>query len=102
MNMFSAFTHRISRTQSNCADVNLEPLKDIINVNAITPGYSATENTGPLRADPKRAPAILNRIPAGRWGTPNDLRGDIMFLASTASDYLHGAILSVDGVWLTR
>ena len=55
-----------------------------------------------LRADPKRAPAILERIPAGRWGTPEDLQGAVVFLASAASDYAHGSILLVDGGWMGR
>ena len=76
--------------------------KHDINVNAIAPGYMATENTAALRANPDRAPAILERIPAGRWGTPDDLKGVVVFLASAASDYLHGAIVPVDGGWLTR
>ncbi len=73
-----------------------------INVNAIAPGYMATDNTAPLRADPQRAPAILSRIPAGRWGEPADLKGVVVFLAAGASDYMHGAIVPVDGGWLTR
>jgi len=73
-----------------------------INVNAIAPGYMATENTAPLRANPDRAPAILDRIPAGRWGLPEDLKGTVVFLASPASNYLYGAIIPVDGGWLTR
>ncbi len=73
-----------------------------INVNAIAPGYMATANTAPLRADPVRAPAILDRIPAGRWGTPDDLKGVVVLLASPASDYMCGAIVPVDGGWLTR
>ncbi len=73
-----------------------------INVNAIAPGYMATENTAPLRADPIRSKAILERIPAGRWGSPDDLKGLTVFLASAASDYLNGAIIPVDGGWLTR
>lgn len=73
-----------------------------INVNAIAPGYIATDNTAPLRADPERNPAILARIPAGRWGEPEDLQGAAVFLASTASDYVNGAMLSVDGGWLGR
>jgi len=73
-----------------------------INVNAIAPGYMSTENTAALRADAKRSASILDRIPAGRWGTPDDLKGVAVFLASSASDYLHGAIVPVDGGWLTR
>jgi 2-deoxy-D-gluconate 3-dehydrogenase len=73
-----------------------------LNINAIAPGYMATENTAPLRADPVRAPAILDRIPAGRWGDPADLMGAVVFLASPASDYMNGAIVPVDGGWLTR
>lgn len=73
-----------------------------LNVNAIAPGYMATDNTAPLRADTERAPAILDRIPAGRWGEPADLMGAVVFLASAASDYMNGAIVPVDGGWLTR
>jgi 2-deoxy-D-gluconate 3-dehydrogenase len=73
-----------------------------LNVNAIAPGYMATDNTAPLRADAERAPAILDRIPAGRWGEPADLMGAVVFLASAASDYMNGAIVPVDGGWLTR
>jgi len=73
-----------------------------INVNAIAPGYMATDNTAPLRADPHRNQAILARIPVGRWGQPADLKGVAVFLASAASDYMHGAIVPVDGGWLTR
>ena len=76
--------------------------KHNINVNAIAPGYIATDLTTVLRADPNRSPAILERIPAGRWGTPDDLKGAIVFLAASASDYVHGAIIPVDGGWLTR
>ena len=71
-------------------------------VNAIAPGYIATDNTAALRADPVRNPAILARIPAGRWGEPSDLKGALVFLASQASDYVHGEILTVDGGWLGR
>jgi 2-deoxy-D-gluconate 3-dehydrogenase len=73
-----------------------------INVNAIAPGYMATDNTAPLRADPQRGPAILARIPAGRWGEPADLKGVVVFLASAASDYMHAAIVPLDGGWLAR
>ena len=73
-----------------------------INVNAIAPGYMATDLTQALREDPGRNPAILARIPAGRWGTPEDLGGAVVFLASAASDYVHGHLLVVDGGWLAR
>jgi 2-deoxy-D-gluconate 3-dehydrogenase len=73
-----------------------------INVNAIAPGYFDTNNTAALRADPVREPAILARIPAGRWGEPRDLAGAAVFLASRASDYVHGIVLPVDGGWLAR
>ena len=73
-----------------------------LNVNAIAPGYMATDNTAPLRADAERSSSILDRIPAGRWGEPTDLMGTVVFLASAASDYLNGAIVPVDGGWLTR
>jgi 2-deoxy-D-gluconate 3-dehydrogenase len=76
--------------------------KHNVNVNAIAPGYMATDNTAALRADPTRSTSILSRIPAGRWGTPEDLKGIAVFLASPASDYMHGAIIPVDGGWLTR
>lgn len=73
-----------------------------INANAIAPGYMATDNTAPLRADPARSQAILERIPAGRWGAPDDLKGAVVFLASAASDYVNGCTLAVDGGWLAR
>jgi len=73
-----------------------------VNVNAIAPGYIATDNTAPLREDPDRAPAILGRIPAGRWGTPDDFKGPVVFLASDAAQYMHGAILLIDGGWMGR
>jgi 2-deoxy-D-gluconate 3-dehydrogenase len=73
-----------------------------INVNAIAPGYMATDNTAALRADPQRNPAILARIPAGHWGQPEDLKGVVVFLASAASSYMHGSIVCVDGGWLAR
>ena len=73
-----------------------------INVNAIVPGYFATNNTEALRNDASRNAEILSRIPAGRWGEPSDLAGAVVFLASRASDYVHGALLPVDGGWLAR
>jgi len=73
-----------------------------INVNAIAPGYMATDNTEALRNDPKRSAEILARIPAGRWGRPDDLAGAVVFLASPAAAYVHGAVLAVDGGWLAR
>lgn len=73
-----------------------------INVNAIAPGYMATDNTAALRANEERSKAILDRIPAGRWGENTDLQGVAVFLASPASDYLNGAIIPVDGGWLSR
>ena len=73
-----------------------------INVNAIAPGYMATENTAQLRADEARSSEILGRIPAGRWGTPEDLGGAVVFLASKAGDYVNGYTVAVDGGWLAR
>jgi 2-deoxy-D-gluconate 3-dehydrogenase len=73
-----------------------------VQVNAIAPGYVETDNTSALRADPDRAPAILSRIPANRWGAPDDFKGVTVFLASHASDYVTGSILVVDGGWLAR
>jgi len=73
-----------------------------INVNAIAPGYMATNNTAQLRADEKRNADILERIPAGRWGLPSDLMGPAVFLASPASDYINGYTIAVDGGWLAR
>ncbi|CAM3144115.1 2-dehydro-3-deoxy-D-gluconate 5-dehydrogenase KduD [Vibrio rarus] len=73
-----------------------------INVNAIAPGYMATNNTAALRADESRNAAIIERIPAGRWGTPEDLAGPCVFLASSASDYINGYTIAVDGGWLSR
>ncbi|WP_430788675.1 SDR family oxidoreductase [Actinoplanes sp. G11-F43] len=73
-----------------------------VNVNAIAPGYMATDNTAALRDDPDRSAAILDRIPAGRWGEPDDLKGAVIFLASDAARYVHGAVLPVDGGWLAR
>jgi 2-dehydro-3-deoxy-D-gluconate 5-dehydrogenase len=73
-----------------------------VNVNAIAPGYMATDVNAPLRADPVRNPAILARIPAGDWGEPADLQGAVVYLASDASRYVHGSLLAVDGGWLAR
>ena len=73
-----------------------------INVNAIAPGYFVSNNTEALRADETRSRQIMERIPAGRWGQPEDLAGVAVFLASRASDYMHGAIVPVDGGWLAR
>lgn len=73
-----------------------------INVNAIAPGYMATDNTKQIREDEKRSQEILDRIPLGRWGTPEDLAGAVVFLASKASDYVNGHTLAVDGGWLAR
>ena len=73
-----------------------------INVNAVAPGYMATDNTAPLRADANRSRQILERIPANRWGEPEDLAGAAVFLCSSASDYVNGHVLVVDGGWLAR
>ena len=73
-----------------------------VTVNAIAPGYIATDNTQALRDDPDRSRAILDRIPAGRWGAAGDLAGATVFLASAASDYVSGVVLPVDGGWLGR
>jgi 2-deoxy-D-gluconate 3-dehydrogenase len=73
-----------------------------VNVNAIAPGYVATDNTAALRQDAERSAAILSRIPAGRWAVADDFRGPAVFLASAASDYVHGTILTVDGGWMGR
>lgn len=76
--------------------------KHNISVNAIAPGYMATNNTAPIRADEERSAAILDRIPAGRWGTPDDVMGPVVFLASGASDYVNGYTVAIDGGWLAR
>jgi len=73
-----------------------------VNVNAIAPGYIATDNPQALQDDPQRSRAILDRIPAGRWGRPDDLAGAVVFLASDAARYVHGAVIPVDGGWLAR
>lgn len=76
--------------------------KHNINVNAIAPGYMATDNTAALRSDEERSKEILDRIPAGRWGTPVDVAGPCVFLASAAADYINGYTIAVDGGWLAR
>ena len=73
-----------------------------VNVNAIAPGYIATDNTEALRNDPERSVSILSRIPAGRWGEADDFKGPVVFLASSASDYMHGTTMLVDGGWMGR
>lgn len=73
-----------------------------VNVNGIAPGYIATDNTEALRADESRSKSILDRIPAGRWGEPQDFKGPVIFLASEAGSYVHGTILTVDGGWMGR
>jgi len=73
-----------------------------VNVNAVAPGYIATDNTQALQDDPVRSTQILQRIPAGRWGDASDIAGAVLFLASSAADYVHGVVLPVDGGWLAR
>jgi 2-deoxy-D-gluconate 3-dehydrogenase len=73
-----------------------------VQVNAIAPGYMVTDNTTALREDPDRSRSILERIPAGRWGTPEDVAGAAVFLASSAADYVNGHVLVVDGGWMAR
>ncbi|KAF9122452.1 hypothetical protein BGX30_002007 [Mortierella sp. GBA39] len=73
-----------------------------VQINAIAPGYMETNNTAPIRSDEQRLQSITDRIPAGRWGTPEDLKGPVVFLASQASDYVNGHVLCVDGGWLAR
>lgn len=73
-----------------------------VNVNAIAPGYIATDNTAALRADENRSRSILERIPAGRWGKPEDFKGPVVFLASGAASYMHGTVMTVDGGWMGR
>jgi 2-deoxy-D-gluconate 3-dehydrogenase len=73
-----------------------------VNVNGIAPGYIATDNTEALRADANRSRSILERIPAGRWGEADDLKGATVYLASAASAYVHGTIITVDGGWMGR
>jgi len=73
-----------------------------VQVNALAPGYIATDNTQALRDHPERSASILGRIPAGRWGDPQDFKGPTVFLASSAADYVSGAVLLVDGGWMGR
>nr|WP_294877167.1 SDR family oxidoreductase [uncultured Pedobacter sp.] len=73
-----------------------------VNVNAIAPGYISTDNTTALRADENRSRSIMERIPAGRWGEPEDFKGPIVFLATEASSYMHGTVMTVDGGWMGR
>ena len=73
-----------------------------VNVNAVAPGYISTDNTEALRNDPDRSASILSRIPAGRWGTPEDFKGITLFLASDAANYVNGTIVTVDGGWMGR
>ena len=79
-----------------------ELAKERMNFNAVAPGYIATDNTKALRADPARSKAILDRIPEARWGTPEDIAGGILYLASKEADYLNGTIMNMDGGWLAR
>ena len=96
---YAASKHGIAGVTKALAN---EWAKERINVNAIAPGYIATENTKALRADKVRNQAILDRIPEGRWGDPKDIAGGCVFLASGDSDYLNGAVLNIDGGWLGR
>jgi len=96
---YTASKHGIAGVTKALAN---EWAKERINVNAIAPGYIATENTKALREDANRNKAILDRIPEGRWGKPEDIAGGCVFLASADSDYLNGAVLNIDGGWLGR
>jgi 2-dehydro-3-deoxy-D-gluconate 5-dehydrogenase len=96
---YTASKHGIAGVTKALAN---EWAKERINVNAIAPGYIATENTKALREDANRNKAILDRIPEGRWGKPEDIAGGCVFLASGDSDYLNGAVLNIDGGWLGR
>jgi len=96
---YAASKHGIAGVTKALAN---EWAKERINVNAIAPGYIATENTKALREDPLRNKAILDRIPEGRWGEAKDIAGGCVFLASGDSDYLNGAILNIDGGWMGR
>ena len=96
---YAASKHAIAGVTKALAN---EWAKERINVNAIAPGYIATENTQALRDDATRNQAILDRIPEGRWGSPEDIAGGCVFLASGDSDYLNGSVLNIDGGWLGR
>jgi 2-deoxy-D-gluconate 3-dehydrogenase len=96
---YAASKHGIAGVTKALAN---EWARERINVNAVAPGYITTENTKALREDPARNRAILDRIPEGRWGTPEDIAGGCVFLASADSDYLNGAVLNIDGGWLGR
>ncbi len=96
---YAASKHGIAGVTKALAN---EWAKERINVNAVAPGYIATENTKALREDPGRNKAILDRIPEGRWGAAEDIAGGCVFLASSDSDYLNGAVLNIDGGWLGR
>lgn len=96
---YTASKHGIAGVTKALAN---EWAKEQININAIAPGYIATENTRALRDDAKRNQAILERIPENRWGKPEDIAGGCVFLASSDSDYLNGAIINIDGGWLGR
>lgn len=97
-----AYTSSKSAIMGLTKALSNEWIKENINVNAIAPGYIATKNTKALRDDEKRSAEILGRIPAGRWGTPSDLKGVAVFLASDAASYLSGSTIDVDGGWLAR
>lgn len=96
---YTASKHGIAGVTKALAN---EWAKERININAIAPGYIATENTQALREDPKRNQAILDRIPEGRWGNAEDIAGGVIFLSSSDSDYLNGAVINIDGGWLGR
>ena len=96
---YAASKHGIAGVTKALAN---EWAKERINVNAIAPGYIATENTKALREDPERNRPILDRIPEGRWGKPEDIAGGCVFLASDDADYLNGTVLNIDGGWMGR
>ncbi|WP_017472485.1 2-dehydro-3-deoxy-D-gluconate 5-dehydrogenase KduD [Amphibacillus jilinensis] len=96
---YTASKHAVAGVTKSFAN---ELAEHNIQINAIAPGYVATANTAPIRADQKRNQEILSRIPAGRWAQPADLMGTVVFLASPASDYVNGHILAIDGGWLAR